>query len=574
MNDHSVHPHDEPSSGDGGPAAQQEPPDVHEPIQYFLPGKLIVQINHPADQDRGNLANLVNQTILSEKLGFPKIPIPGSEDFKGSFLKEVQSEKILTFASGDNRRSSFSFVPVEMNSNRKEPVIGMLQHISTQLKLKEGPYRIPQGNEIYWQSVSPNWLLGSGGHGAPHPPSPGSWPLAKKAQQKDWDFSLVEKDSDQTRNWPPEFANDGTNVYVAILDTAPLASDLDEAYENWHTQNKLIERLLKPEPNRKLRVDDNFYAEMDLLDCSLARHRYRMIDHGLFISGEIASIAPEAELHLYKVFTSYGSASTLTLAQGILRILTDLARGVLKTPLLVNFSGGLAVPNAGTYDPNFHPDFPVELKDPVTLQPMQTSLRALFEMLAGKDQVIVVAAGGNDSTPENGRAPARLPAAYENVIGVGALPKDFPQLNGKYVAASYSNFADDSPETGFMTLGGEPRNGNGILGIYTSETPYYVKKQGEIHQPGERPPDPQEPTRDRLRYNTIHNNPAGSGEWAGTSQAAPIVTGLLARWCSEQVSKGVPITLEDARAALDNLSQGLTTAQDEHVILVAQGPPP
>jgi subtilase family protein len=570
MNDHSAHPHDEPSSGDGGASAQAEPPDSHEhPIQYFLPGRVMVQINHHAEENPRKLADLIDQTVRDKKLGFPEKPIPGFEGFNRSLIKPVQLGSILTFARRDDPRPAFSIVPVELNSHRQDALIATLQTIYNRLNLKEGPYRFPQEQEkeIYWQAVAPNWLLSSGGHGAPHPPSPGSWPLIRKARKAtDWQFSLLDKDTG--KKLPLPYA-EGAKVDVAILDTAPLHTDLDEAYVAWHDKNELIERLLKPEPNRKLGLVANFNAEIELADCSLARHNYKMGEHGPFIAGEIASIAPEATLHLYKVFTAYGSASTFTLAQGLLRVLTDLRDGELETPLVVNFSGGLAVPEH--YDPDFHPDFPLEFQDPVTLQHMQTSLRALFEELANQDQVIVVASAGNDSDPEKGRAPARLPAAYERVIGVGAMPRVSGPQNSPIPTASYSNLADKPPSDGYVTLGGEPRSGNGILGIYTSETPYYVKKQGEVHQPGERPPDPQEPTRDRLRYNTIHNNPAGSGEWAGTSQAAPIVTGLLARWCSEQVSKGVPITLEDARAALDNLSQGLTTAQDEHVILVAQG---
>jgi subtilisin family serine protease len=575
MNDHSGYTHDEPSPGDGGSAERPQAQDHKEPRQYFLPGMITMHIDHPVDVDQCKLPDLINPHLkalgdqLRDKLG-DKLVV------KQDLFRRVQTQNILTFPGQDVQRSPFSLVRVELNSTNQRDLITILVGIYEELTTREGPFELGEpGQGVIWQTVSPNWLLGSAGHGKPHPPSPGSWPLAKSAPTEKWKFWLVENDPKNPRKLP--FATkEGANVHVAILDTAPCATDLDEAYDSWHDGTDKIEQialLLEPEPNRKLRLVTDFYAEIELLDCSLARHRYWMADHGLFIAGEIASIAPESKLHLYKVFTSYGSASTLTIAQGLLRILTDLTDKTIETPLIVNCSFGLAAPTSEQYAPDFpeelqDPDFPVELRHSDILGHMQTSLRTLFDELTNQPGVIVVAAAGDD-TKEPPRSPARFPAAYKRVIGVGALPKGFLLENGKYKAASYSNLADnsDDPEdTGFMTLGGEPRQGRGILGIYASDIPDYHPKSGEIHQRGDLPKDPKEPTRDRLGYTP---NQKGSAEWAGTSFAAPIITGLLANWCSEV---GGPITLENARQALINMSQSPTTStDDEHVILVKQG---
>jgi hypothetical protein len=560
MNDHSEHKDHEHSSGQGESSKQPPPHDHEEPLFYYLSGTILVGVKHPAGHDTRDLARLIDGHVeeLKKELG--------SEGESLQNLKKVQSQRFLTFPRLEPEMTTFSIVPIELERNDQQQVIDILMQINKVHHSK--PFQLT--SSVVWQSESPNWLLGSAGHGKPHPPSPGSWPLTRTApKEKDWKFSLIDKDSGETRDLP--FA-EGAKVHVAILDAAPCATDLDEAYEIWHEENELINRLLEPEPNRKLRLVTDFYAEIELSDCSLARHKYPMSWHGTLIAGEIASIAPKSILHLYKVFTDYGSASTLTLAQGLLRILTDLNAGRIETPAIVLCSFSFAVPEAGHYDPNFHPDFPVEFQDSATLQHMQTSLRALFDELTNQDQVIVVAAAGNDSDPEQGRAAARLPAAYRRVIGVGALPKELPKLeNGQYIAASYSNLADNPPDTGFMTLGGEPGRGKGILGIYTSETPYYLPKPGENHQEGRLPQDPKEPTRDRLRYNGLDRNKNGSAEIAGTSHSAPIIAGTLARWCSEQLDTGGLITLENARQALINLSQGETTDAGEHVILIKQG---
>ena len=551
MNDHSVHQDDEPKD---------------RKREYFL-SNLIVHVDHPADIDSGEIARLINEHLRDS------VQNPEGKNGLGlaNEVQPVQPRNILTFPRRDNQVPTFSIVPIELNRINQKKLIDLLLYINDVHQAR--PFELAP--EVIWRSESPNWLLGSAGHGKPHPPSPGSWPLAKLAPKElDWKFSLVERNSNETRELP--FAIEkGANVHVAILDTAHCATDLDEAYEDWHNTNPLIDQLLEPEPNRKLRQVTDIYAEIELLDCSLARHRYWMADHGLFIAGEIASIAPESTIHLIKVFTSYGSASTLTLAQGLIRLLNDEEIG---RPLIVNFSGGLGAPDPRQYLPGFpkalqNPDFPKELQNYEILEHMQISLRALFDELINQPDVIVIAAAGNDTDTDSNpqRAPARLPAAYDKVIGVGALPKGFPQENGKYKAASYSNLADNPPDTGYMTLGGEPDKGKGILGLYTSEFPDYTGAGGKP------PKAPEEATRDHISYKPNKEKDEGNAEWAGTSFAAPIITGLVANWCSQTPSMRADdpseqtITVENVRLALNRMSQTRRTAANERVILVKQG---
>lgn len=554
MNDNSDHPHEEPSSENGESSEQSQ---SHGHREYFLPGKIILHVEHSlgiADLDLVKLAESIDRNV-NEKLENKKLEFESER----KLIKKVQPRNILTFPR--HQGSPFSMVPVELDSEAN--LVKILVDLDEKLKAT-GSVDLGQGAK--WQAVSPNWLLGSAGHGKPHPPSPGSWPSAIKAPKKaDWKFSLVEKDTGETREWPPEFANDGANVHVAILDTAHCATDLDEAHLIWREENELIDQLLKPKP-RKLRLVTDIYAEIELLDCSLSRHRYWMADHGLFIAGEIASIAPQSKIHLIKAFTSYGSASSLTIAQGLFRLLNDDEIG---RPLVVNCSFGLA---AKKDDPEFNVQFP----NPESFERMQTSLKELFDELTSQDDVIVVAAAGDDSGPETGRVPARLPAAYERVIGVGAMPRISKTQNNPFPMASYSNRADIPPKTGYVTLGGEPRSSHsvpaegtqgiqGILGLYISEFPDYT---GSEDKP---PKDPKEATRDHLIYKSNKDKGEGNAEWAGASFAAPIITGILARWCSQKFNGVGSIKVEDARNALDSLSQGATTAAGEQVILVTQG---
>src|SRR6185503_1084154 len=99
--------------------------------------------------------------------------------------------------------------------------------------------------------------------------------------------------------------------------------------------------------------------------------------------------------------------------------------------------------------------------------------------VAAQKDVSVIAAAGNDGAHNNSswlirkRPSTRYPAAFDGVWGVGALPKQVSrQSNGKYLAATYSNKADDKvPPEGYVTLGGEPGVGRGVLGVYIGDFP-------------------------------------------------------------------------------------------------------
>src|SRR5205085_6875842 len=113
----------------------------------------------------------------------------------------------------------------------------------------------------------------------------------------------------------------------------------------------------------------------------------------------------------------------------------------------------------------------------------------------------VIAAAGNNGKKNQSRPQACYPAAFDSVLGVGALPKSekLGTGTGKYHGTSYSNRSDRPERTGITTLGGDvDLQGNvgpqeGILGIYLEEFP----KSGSH-------PDPSQSSN-------------GWGWWAGTS---------------------------------------------------------
>jgi subtilisin family serine protease len=169
------------------------------------------------------------------------------------------------------------------------------------------------------------------------------------------------------------------------------------------------------------------------------------------------------------------------------------------------------------------------------IERMGAPLQWLCDILQDQD-TIIVAAAGNDGL--NGdRPPARYPAALDGVLGVGALARgDIP--------AEYSNLSDKPIRAGVATFGGRANNGaaqpgESVLGVYTGPLP-------------------------GATLGTTIPNTSGWAWWAGTSFAAPILSGSLAAL----LAGGATPT-----QALERVhSAQSTTSQDEIIFSVRQGP--
>lgn len=530
----------------------------HDEIHYFLPGQVILQVEHPITLNKNGLAKRIDRFLQSR-----------SQEFPWNQLIAPDPESILIFPR-ESGELTVSLVPTPLarSEENQDELVNILIHIYRQL-VEGKPIIVStdKSGTTTLKSVSPNWLVGSTYHGGATG-GPGGWPKMGPKADRSWpkfqfpDISQPES-SEEIR---------GDGIHVAILDTAPCLHDLIEAYERWHEDESqrgyhpLIESLLKP--NGPLHVYPATYEDLHLVaDYSAIGHRYRMPDHGLFVAGIVHTNAPSATLHLYEVLNSYGIGSLETVAKGILNVLSNPKIG---RPLIVNCSLVLCVAKDGqpnselpkkVKDPN--PKFPDDLKDPKLLEHMRISFEEIIKFLDQPD-VITVAAAGNDAYMEEGkpgkvhRPPARFPAAFKSVIGVGALPKEDhskrPRPINPRKTASYSNLADDTPDQGYVTLGGE-EDEQGMQGIFIHEFP-------KFKNPSRRPKDSDIKPED-IGYDP---NDRGWAWWSGTSFAAPIISGLLAAWWSIDRSK----TADDAKDFLDNASSPPRTEEDEKVILVEQ----
>jgi len=541
------------------------------PVQYFQPGRIVLHVEHPRDVDKGKLAAIV-----------------------GSFIKhhgqnQIKPElKVLTFPlkPKDLGGLVFSLVFAETISTEQKTLVQLLKDLykliqeqGEPIQKKGGPeekhFRISDDPLVFVRSASPNWLIG-GAHHQPGTGGPGTWPIGVRSSDREADpsthahkftFRFLTGSSLESAC---ESANAGDGVYVAILDTAPSQSDLITAYHERHGSHPLIDQLLGPNgPTPPLHVHRATAADyLLLMEYSLSGHRYRMPDHGLFIAGIIHTIAPSAELHLYEVLGPYGIGMLETIAPSALRALQD-AQAAQK-PLIINCSFTLTVP----LDPRHNaPDWDVNISDGL-LGFTTISFRTLMETLTqnsegGAQEAIVVAAAGNDATRSagdpnpNNRPDARYPAAFDGVVGVGALPIEgsngqFPKVRGadgtdRYDTALYSNFSDDPTRIGFVTLGGEDGPGKGVLGIYISDIPVSA--------------DPNDPI--NVQYGI---NESGWAWWAGTSFAAPIISGILAAGLSSSSSPALRSQLlARPESVLVTNADPVKTISNEDVINVIQG---
>jgi subtilisin family serine protease len=327
-------------------------------------------------------------------------------------------------------------------------------------------------------------------------------------------------------------------VDVFVLDTIPDCKRIDWATNNLGShgvwQRVWAQSLSKRAP----------YASKKLVpwldDLQGPKHDYEMPDHGLFIAGTIAMLAPNADIHLVQVLNNYGVGTLESVLEGLKYVydkrMADRAKKKAERKTVLNCSFMLSIPltkrqlkkpirsDLETFfmDYTIHGDQHVLYDDDparahyVTLAPQQTLerwlVRPLIEVLnviynripvitsgeeilqlADASNMMIFAAAGNDGKHPK-HPPASYPAAYRPIHGVGALDK-----SKTHKMAEYSNIADSPVTDGFLTFGGFPGK-KGMLGLY-------------IHS---------------IYPTTGKANVNGWARWSGTSFATGVMSGLAA----------------------------------------------
>jgi hypothetical protein len=499
---------------------------------YFRPGRLILHIQHHPEIKATTLKHMVRAYLKGgggpgwgTRVGLPELPTEAQEAETVRSLSALPDDtgKILSLVCADT----------------DEPVA--VTQAAHQAQVSEAGRPQPKAlaiDTVSLLSAAPDWLTG-GSHHQGMTGGPGDWP-SPAAASEDGNGWRVHAADERLPAWEAR----GEEVDVAILDTAPSMHARIWAYHEFtqhpNQAHPILKELLRPDSPR-MRVYPMAEADAWQIPYSVSGHRYRMSDHGLFVAGLIYSTAPRANLHLYEVLNHYGVGSWETLANGLERALKNRRKG---RPFILNASLVFGFPRAEYGDR----DFPLAGQSAVIDYSTRPIRDAFGWLLREANNVVMVAAAGNDS--RGTRLPARYPAAFGNVIGVAAMGSGAPaDASGRIPAASYSNYADKPISDGYMTLGGERGAGNGLLGPYLDDVP---QRGAADDEPVDYAP-----------------NTTGWARWAGTSFAAPIVSGLVAAWWS--ANRAASATA--AKEALHTLALrgGDKSVNDEEVLHVRQG---
>jgi hypothetical protein len=549
-------------------------------ITYFRPGQLIFQVNGNLGSQEKRIESLIDWakehakdkeiTLTSSYRVFdfnaveePYIPsyAPVKPKSLGSG-KPYESPKVepqpsfsLVFVEAQSEKwpkSSMSQEAQESPEHRKMTSEALEDLLDLAILLDEKRKDAPEDLE----GVSPNWLMSGSPSGPGSTGGPGGRPTPYEGQANNQEFKFAVL---------PEILalhvsgrdEPGTNVVVAILDTAPKLNDedkdsvLDWIYSKWvgkvpENGQSLLRTLLGPDGKlQEVHYDDDVDQPIPGVwpggYIQAEDHDYEMTDHGLFVAGIIHSIAPQAKIHLFQVLNRYGVGDLQSIAQALQMIQND-HETFPKDRLLINLSLTINIPLEKAHGKN---DTMLQkiMKNKAWSERQGQIIERICNSLYARGSKVIAAAGNQGKNQYRPRA--CYPAAFESVLGVGALPKsEKPDpVTKKFHATSYSNRSDRPERTGITTLGGEEGEEQGILGIYLEEFP---ESQGH--------PQPSQSSN-------------GWGWWAGTSFATPIITGMIAALRSFVPGLN---TMEDAVVELFNV-QSSKTDLDEDVIYVTQG---
>lgn len=206
--------------------------------------------------------------------------------------------------------------------------------------------------------------------------------------------------------------------------------------------------------------------------------------HGTFVSGIVQQIAPGVETRVYRFTTSDGLGTEKDVAEAVLRAAEEAAADGVR--VIINLSVG--VPAVAGIPP--------------------VALENVVRQLADDPNVLLVAAAGNNGTDE-----PVYPAAFDDVIGVGAL-------TAEYEPAPFSSHGK-----GFLDCS---TVGVGVVSTFVA---------------GLMPPEATATVPD-------YTFPPNSwGVWSGTSFTAPQISAAIAARCRSDAA--LP-----PRAAFDQLTQG------------------
>jgi len=417
--------------------------------------------------------------------------------------------------------------------------------------------RDPRGG---WEIIAatPNWLMtaaNDSNSGSPATPPEPVLPPPAPSQPPNYTFTFADyrgngasahtDDGGNGQVRVPDDNTDASGVIVAVLDASPSQAQVDAAAQRY-PHNTLLQETANHVSGVKLdgplsltaadfahftTILPNWpgllraWRRADQGELATLRHtHYNIADHGLFVAGIIKDIAPDAEIHLIRVLDDAGMGDLFGITTTLAALPAHLrGHGDARRPIIVNLSLTMGIPPAAELLPLWFPHTHTDAAAlrqwwsdiSTTLTTIHQSLRTVTDWLETQN-VLVVAAAGNDSFGVAQRHEPCLPARYDNVLGVAAV-----NVGGQ--PASFSNRGDEVLfGNGVATFGGDarqnahtgaPENARDakgapvvVRGIFSA--PCFPMAAGE--------------------------NRTGWAFWSGTSFATPVISGIAANlWAAE-----------------------------------------
>ncbi len=436
--------------------------------------------------------------------------------------------------------------------------------------------RLRQEVSVPLVAAAPNWVGGASCfvHGCPvFPPFPVPESSSCASDTGRWPISLP----DIAASSPAGQAT-GKDVTVFVLDSMPLIPDgataqtsnvVSEAASDAGGSNALLNRIndetnLSSAPHvdfsySTLPAALNNDAEDKLVtgrDIHGKRYGFSMPDHGLFVTGIIESLVPDANIEYIRVLNDYGVGDTGTLVATLEEIHQRMLHGdLIDQPVVVNMSLVMTPSDEDMFmnwfgdsvhcDPEMH----VQMMNEAKL--LRSQLHVAIQALAASGAVLVASAGNDSNSIDMpGRIGPRYPAAFPEVLSVGAVDRQGEM-------ALYSNYPQLAPQhNGIATYGGSiPTKADidrgevdAFIGLYSAST-----------YPALEAPKPSIPP---LPDSYTAPNKHAWAYWSGTSFATPIISAVAARVLQHLQSHGLP-----KRHINAEVQWALTTAEGQQEML-------
>lgn len=427
---------------------------------HWIPGEMVVVVRlhrKPAEDTQDILIEQIRGQLNSLLLQYNMALEPYGTYGRWSDAPAMPPIRRRSFVFGLHRQQpliAVFFHVRQISSSFPDPMPMALSYLQAHLE------ELAQAG-LHVVSAMPNWIVtaapllySDGGPAVSPRPAPKLDLAATGNTPVGWHLSFA----DSGLPFDPNGAED---VVVAVLDTA-------------HHPDRLISAATRPEFRRNWllkRLADDLRSENGSLEIEYDRYPiisdvrtgrdangqpryYFMPDHGVFVTGLIRDVAPNARIRLIRILNDFGGGDLYNLFAALTDLEQELVSGAIRH-LVVNLSLNV-MPDIGRipyvwFDDREWPS--TQLAGAMrVLSHIEEGLHLLFESLYAHN-ALVVAAAGNDSFLVNKKGqkprPPRVPARYETTLGVASV-------NSRYAPSLFANAACvPSVNAGVATFGGD-----------------------------------------------------------------------------------------------------------------------